>query len=308
MIEYPNLYGYNQHNNTVGISGLAVTDSGLSRYFQKYLIQRAMSLFEWTLPEAWSKEYFLYCLFCWGRVAVFNTDRFGVIPQYATLGGFDVFYRPTYATISNPLIRGICQPRIGVQCELVNMQADYTGILDLVQFHADMMALCAQTAGINIANSKLSYVFGAANKTTADSFKTMYSKIMSGEPAVVVDKALFGDDGNIRWEMFNQNVGQNYIAGNLLDDLRKWEQRFYTAVGIPSANTEKKERLITDEVNANNIETKTLCEMWMESFERSCERVNAMFPGLGLSVRWKPCLNGGGSNAAVAGVPDTVPG
>ena len=287
-MNYPSLYGYtNAHNNTLGISGLTVTDSGLSRFFQKYLLKRTFSLYEWELPATWSKEYFLYCLFCFGRVAVVNTNAFGVIPQYATLSGQDVFYRPTHANINNPLLRGNCQPKIGTQCQLVYMQEDFSGIMDLVCFHADMMALCAQTASINLANSKLSYVFGASNRSTAESFKSMYADIISGKPAVVVDKALFNDNGEINWQLFNQNVGQNYIAGDIMDDMRKWEQRFYNAVGIPSANTEKKERLITDEVKSNDVETRTLCEQWFDCFELCCSKVNAMFPGVKMSVKWR---------------------
>ena len=102
----------------------------------------------------------------------------------------------------------------------------------------------------------------------------------------VIDKDLFNPDGSPAWQMFDQNVGQNYIAGQIIDDLRKWEQRFDTAIGIPNANTEKKERLITDEVNANNVETTSLCELWLDELEKSFEATNKMF-GLGLSVEWR---------------------
>lgn len=284
---YPKMMGYNVHNNNVGISGIAVTDSGLSRYFQRYLLQRAFSIFEWTIPEHWSAEYLLYSVYCWGHVAVVNTDAFGVIPQCGTLHGFDVFYRPTNVQITNPLLRGIMSPRIGRECEVIRLQPDYGGIMDIVTFHADMMALCAQTAGVNLVNSKLSYVFAARNKNAAMSFDKMYSQIMSGKPAVVVDKELFNEDGSAAWEPFEQNVGQNYIAGQILDDLRKWEQRFLTAIGIPNANTDKKERLIVDEVNANNAETESLSTLWLETLQKSIERVLKMFPGLPLSVDWR---------------------
>lgn len=284
---YPKLMGYNVHNNNVGISGVAVSDSGLSRYFQRYLLQRAFSIFEWRIPENWSAEYLLYSVYCWGHVAVVNTNAFGVIPQCGTLHGYDVFYRPTNVQITNPLLRGILSPRIGRECEIIRLQPDYGGIMDIVTFHADMMALCAQTAGVNLVNSKLSYVFAARNKNAAMSFDKMYSEIMSGKPAVVVDKDLFNEDGSASWEPFEQNVGQNYIAGQILDDLRKWEQRFLTTIGIPNANTAKKERLIVDEVNANNAETESLSALWLETLKKSIEKVLKLFPGLDLSVDWR---------------------
>lgn len=106
-------------------------------------------------------------------------------------------------------------------------------------------------------NSKLAYVFAAENKAMAETFKKLYDQIAAGNVAAVIDKQLFRDDGKANWQMFNQNVGQNYIADRVLSDMRKIEAMFCTDVGIPNANTDKKERLITDEVNANKVETRS---------------------------------------------------
>ena len=62
---------------------------------------------------------------------------------------------------------------------------------------------------------------------------------------------------------------------------------FDTEIGIPNANTDKRERLISDEVNANNVETATRCELWMETIRTGLDKANAMFPDLGLSVDWR---------------------
>ena len=54
-------------------------NTGLSNYFARYLLQKAMSVFEFHFPETWAENYLLYVLYCWGRFAIFNTDRFGVV-------------------------------------------------------------------------------------------------------------------------------------------------------------------------------------------------------------------------------------
>ena len=77
-----------------------------------------------------------------------------------------------------------------------------------------------------------------------------------------------------------------YIAGDILLDLSKIEDTFLTMVGIPNANTEKRERLITDEVNANNIETKTLAAQWLENLKKDVSKVNSMF-NLNITVDWR---------------------
>ena len=293
----PFYYNYiNAETSQVTPSTVHVKDSGLCRYFTKYLLQKAMSVFEWDLPETWNKDYFLYVLYCWGYVAVINTDKFGVIPQGCGLKGYDVFYAPTHAVIANPLLSGILEPRIGTQCELLKLQPDFSGILDLVGHYAEQMALASQSVSVNLLNSKLSYVFTAKTKALAESLKKMYDQIASGEPAVVIDSRLKNAaDGEETWKSFEQNVGGNYIVTNLLADLRKIEAMFDTEIGIPNANTDKRERLIQDEVNANNIETYSKCAMWLENLQDACKRVNDMF-GLSIAVRWREIPEMGGAS------------
>lgn len=293
----PYYYNYiNAETSQVTPSTVHVKDSGLCRYFTKYLLQKAMSVFEWDLPETWNKDYFLYVLYCWGYVAVVNTDKFGVIPQGCGLKGYDVFYAPTHAVIANPLLSGILEPRIGTQCELLKLQPDFSGILDLVGHYAEQMALASQSVSVNLLNSKLSYVFTAKTKALAESLKKMYDQIASGEPAVVIDSRLKNAaDGEETWKAFEQNVGGNYIVTNLLADLRKIEAMFDTEIGIPNANTDKRERLIQDEVNANNIETYSKCAMWLENLQDACKRVNDMF-GLSIAVRWRVIPEMGGAS------------
>lgn len=263
-----------------------VKNVGLTRFFQRYLLQKAISVFKWGMPSTWSRDYFLYTLYCRGFVAIVNTDKFGVIPQGCGLKGYNVFYQPRSVIIQNPLISHTLEPEIGKNCVLLKLQPDFCGIMDLVSFYAQEMALASEAVDVNLLNSKLSYVFTASNKNAAESLKKLYDRIASGEPAVVVDKALYNDDGTVCWEAFQQNVGQNYIVSDLLSDLRKIETEFDTKVGIPNANTDKKERLISDEVNANNVETRNLPELWLESLRQGCEEARKMF-GIDLSVDWR---------------------
>lgn len=283
----PAMYDYvNAANSITTPSTVHIQGTGLSNFFRKYLLQKAISVFKWELPETWDPDYFLYVLYCWGYIAVVNTDKFGVIPQGCGLSGYNVFYRPTTAIITNSLLSGIKELKIDKQCTLFRLQPDFSGIMDIVGFYGDMMALCAETAGVNLLNSKLSYVFTAANKQEAETFKKLFDNVASGQPAVVYDKSLLKSDGSPAWQAFEQNVGQNYIAGEVLADLKKWEYMFDTEIGIPNANTDKKERLITDEVNANNIEVLTRCDMWLDSLKKVAAKTEKMF-GIKIRVDWR---------------------
>lgn len=283
----PFYYDYkNARNSTVNPSTVHVRDTGLQRYFARYLLQKTISVFKWDMPKTWSKNYMLYTLYCWGYVAVINTDKFGVIPQQCTLGGFDVFYQPKFATVANPLLRGILNPVIGKQCELLRLQPDYGGVMDIVNFYADMLALSAETASTNLLNSKLAYVFASDGKAGAESFKKLYDQIASGEPAAYIDKNLYRDDGTPTWNFFNQNLKETYIAGDILNDMRLWEMKFDNEIGIPTTNTTKKERLITDEANSAIEESRTKAQLWLDELQESCRKINNMF-GTSLWVDWR---------------------
>lgn len=124
---------------------------------------------------------------------------------------------------------------------------------------------------MNILNSKLSFVFAAENKATAESFKKLYDNYASGEPAGFADKKLFDENGQLRVNLLVQNVGQNFIADRLLDCLGAIRNKFLTDIGIPNANTDKRERLLTDEVNANNFETASKASVWLETMKKGME-------------------------------------
>ena len=81
---------------------------------------------------------------------------------------------------------------------------------------------------------------------------------------------------------------------------------FDTDIGIPNANTDKRERLVTDEVNANNVETASKCAMWLEQLQESVKRTNDMF-GTDISVDWRfpeaYSVQNGGDDSAVNNEP-----
>ena len=275
----PALYDYkNLYNSSFAPSTIHSQDTGLAFYFQRYLIQKIMAVFEFKgIPKNWDKSYFMYSLFIFGFVSVVKTDRYGVIPQHCSLSGYNIYYRPTNAVIANPLLHGIMEPRIGSECALIKMQPDYGGAWDIVAYYADLMALATESLGTNLVNSKLAYVFGAENKTMAESFKKLYDTVASGEPAVFVDKQLFDEDGNPRWFTFDQNLKQNYIANDILQDLAKIDSRFNTEIGIPNVNIAKESGVGRSEIEANNIDTKAKCSIWLDTIREGLQQVKEIF-------------------------------
>lgn len=287
MPDLPIYYNYiNAANSQISPSTVHVRNSELAMYFRRYLLQRAMSVFKWKAPDNWNMDYFKYILYCWGYIAIINTDKFGVIPQQCSLGGYNVFYAPTYALIANPKLSGILQPQIDTQCAIIKLQPDYGGILDMVYYYADQLALYGEAAAMNVQNSKLGYVVGARSKGIAEAIKKAFDMIMQGEPLAVYDKNA-DPDSNGLFETFAQNLQQNFIAPDILEAMRRVENEFCTRIGINNTNTDKKSRMLVDEVNANNEEVRSLADLWLETLQDGCAKARELFQLDTFNVDWR---------------------
>lgn len=297
----------NVYNSQVSPSTVHTRNTALSWFFYRYLMQKIFSVYDFTIPEEWDKDYFLYTVFTIGFGGVFSTDKYGTIFQHGSLSGYNIYYRPTQFLVSNPALKKQYRLQIGEQTELIKLTPDYMGAFDIVQLYGDMMAVVLESFGVNAINAKFSYVFMAENKTMAESMKKLYDQVASGEPAAFADRKLFDQEGNPRWMLFLNNLKQNYIGMDLLQTLTEIENKFNTLIGIKNANNEKKERMIVDEVNANNQDTRALCSVWLDCLQESFEKVNDMFD-LNLSVKLREEASDGTliSDGALPLRPDTI--
>lgn len=278
MIEFPYTYKLINELNIQNIpSTLHLKDNKTYQYFVRYLLQKAMSVYKFSVPDWWSIDYFLYVLFCQGFVCIFDDKKYGVIPQQCTLSGLNVFYEPKKAIVANPVIGTLDPMEIDSDCVVIKMMPDYSGIMDLVSRYAAQMALCTEAFEINTCNTKLAYVFSAKDKASAKSFGEMFDRINAGEPALAVGEKLFDDFGKPLWTTFAQNLASTYIAPDILTTLKRVEANYDTEIGIPNANTDKRERLISDEVNANNVETYSKASLWLDNIKQGCKKCNEMF-------------------------------
>lgn len=271
-------------------STVKLKDNSAFDYYTKYFLQRAMSVYQFTLPEHWDKSFFQYVLFCNGFVSVFDTEFYGVIPMNATLQGYNVFYQPRSTIISNPLLPNIGELDIGRECEVIKLMPDYSGIMDIVSHYAAQAALLYELTNQNTCEARLAHIFASDDKSAAKTFKEAMDQIFSGEQCVAVgEKKLFDGEGKPKWQLFENNLAANFIAPQIVNLMNTIECQFDTEIGIPNANTDKRERLITDEVNANNVETYTKASLWFENIKEGMAKVQKHygFTEEELNVEWR---------------------
>ena len=292
MKQFFDYWRVNQYNALRDPSQIHANDNLLSGMISRYLLQRTMSVYKWELPESINQRYFEYTLFLNGYIAVFYDDKFGVVAQRCGFKNYDLYYQPKQITVANskffrkPIVR-----TINVDASLFTLEEDYAGIGDLISFYTGLLCELWESLMLNVKNSHLSYLFGCENKNQANSMKAIFDDVASGKPAVFFDKSLRDPmTGNLNVEMFNNNLSSNYIVDKILSDIKTVIQMYDSEIGIPNSS-EKRERMIADEVNQNNVETFTRSEMWLTRLQENCKEVNNMF-GVNMSVdfRYNPMI------------------
>lgn len=245
--------------------------SVLCGYFQRYYLDKAMSTLKWELPDGWNYDYFRYTLYIKGFVSGLYTNQYGIICQDCGLLDMTLYDLPRAIYIGNQFLQ-INRREIGDYCELFYLNGDMRSAMESIDIYASASANAMLTLLTNMQNSKLSYIFSCDNKKEAETLKKLFDRVLSGEMAVFTKQNLTG-----KWELFVQNVGQNYIADRILADLKKIENRFNTEWGIPNTNVEKKERMSETEVESNDGETKSKIWIVLDRLKRQVDSFNSQF-------------------------------
>lgn len=252
-------------------------------YWTRSLFQRMTALINIEgAPQAgpnqygWDIDALKYQLFYMGYSIVFASRTYGIVPQPGTLTGFGLQYQPTGALITTPYFQLTEPLRIGRDCELIKLTPDYTGIFDIVAKYATELREIDITIKSAARNVRLGYTMVADSDKTARTLKAVREKILNGDDAIV-DEALTKKrpDGSydLPWYLFDRDVKQSYILNDLLEARRDTLVDFYREIGVRMVDN-KKERMITSEVNAAQAETFIRSEVWAETLKSSVEKVN----------------------------------
>ena len=269
--------------------GLAPTDvegqfAARTFYYKDRLFRRVMSIVKLeNCPEDWDIEWLKKQLFLRGYMCIGETISFGVIPMYCTFAGLNVYDRPTECIISNHKIHNLTL-KIDKNCVLVHLQNNYQGVMQLLNIYAMKLASIDSGIDVNIMNTKAAWMFDCDGKAQEATAKQIYDDITKGRPAVFVranNNSNLNSDGKIGITMLN--VKNTYIANDLQDIKRQVMYEFLTEIGINNANVDKKERVNTLEVQANDDELRNSIDDWKENLETQFNKVNKMF-GLNIKV------------------------
>ena len=134
-----------------------------------------------------------------------------------------------------------------------------------------------RTMDVNVKQLKLQSLFTATDKNIL-TLKKLIDNIDENEWATIVDSSLSPEE-----IVKAVQTGVKCLTPELTDRYNAVMNEALTYFGINNSNTDKRERLITDEANANNQLIDSCAEMFLESRKRACEEINKKF-GTNISV------------------------
>ena len=260
-------------------------------FWSRSLFQRMASVIDFEVPENWegkTRDFFVYCLFKYGYVAIFKDDKFGLSFQPCSLKGYDFYYQPTQALVANPLLEKTFT--ISDDCEILKLTPDYFGCWDIIDYYAEKLSMLDVSINSSIVNSKFAYLLGAKTKGAAQALKKLLDQINKGEPAVIYDSRIF-DDPSSKGDVspfqtwFRDNMKNNYITSDLLQDFQTLLNDFDREIGIPTIPYQKKERLVQSEAESTEIDAKARSIVWINTLDSSIKEVKQLYQDIRLSAR-----------------------
>lgn len=167
---------------------------------------------------------------------------------------------------------------------------------DFVLFYVNKLAEAERTMDVNVKANKTPVMVLCDDKDVL-SFKRIFQMVDGNVPAVFADKSLNLDAINAL------DLKAKFLGNELMDYKRSVENELLTFLGYNNNAVDKKERTITDEVNANNQLIEGFLDLGLEARQRACEDIRKMY-GLDITVerRQQPVetVNGGDGDGAAS--------
>lgn len=259
------------------LSGMK-NNTAFMMYFS-YLSNILLSRYEWlNLPETMNERFIELCCFEDGKAVLVNDEEYGEINlRYSESNKLNIYQLPTeiqgysldfrrdyklkdVALVYNNNLR---TPDLPIVCEYAMRLYEIRRTIDVnvkVQ-KTPLLILCPE-------NKKLS-------------LKNIYMKYDGNEPVIYgYNDALVDVDFKVL------KTDAPFVANDLSLLLNKVIDEFMTRYGINNANTDKRERLNTDEVNANNQLVSLSGDIGLLCRKEACKKFNNLY-GTNIDVKMR---------------------
>lgn len=237
----------------------------------------AMNAHEWTgLPAGIEPRHIEKLLFNHGKAIFFKDPGMSFMCLQAdetgqqNVNGDPLSYRATGF--------GYSEVYDADDCVIIENNILRLATHPFIMYFVGKLTEAERTMDVNVKACKTPVVFACDDKDVL-TFKRIFQMVDGNVPAIFADKGL-----NLESVQAFQ-TGVKFMGNELMDYKRSVEADLLTFLGQNNTPMEKRERLITDEANANNQLIQSFADLQLEARKRACEAINKMWPELSVSVK-----------------------
>lgn len=236
----------------------------------------ALNEWEWdNLPDGIQPRHIEKLLFSRGYACFFRDPKMSHMCLECDTGG-------TVNVYGDPLsyrAHGFNYQRVmdADECVIIRNNLLALPTEPFVLHYVNKLTEAERTMDVNVKSCKTPIIFACDDKDVL-TFKRIFQQVDGNVPAIFADRGLNLDS------ITAFQTGVKFMGNELMDYKRSVESDLLTFLGQNNTPVDKKERLITDEAEANNQLIESFAELQMEARQKACEEINAMF-GLNVSVR-----------------------
>lgn len=238
-------------------------------YFRLALL--AQSVFEWKgLPEGIDEKHIERYLFQEGSCMFFRDPELGwMVTKCLQAGDLNYYDEPTtlYPEATNYM--KVQSYENGEDCVLICNNDFKIPTRRTIRLYAARIAELQRTADINIIAQKTPVIVKGSEKQRL-SLKQVIRQWFGNEPLI------FGDKTLDTTEMKVLNTAAPFVADKLTIEKNKLWNECMTFLGVDNANTDKKERAVDDEIQANNQQIELSAHVMLKAREQAAEAMSVM--------------------------------
>lgn len=272
---------YDLKNFTMSYKSTAklINDRTITDYFIRLMLI-ARSLFKYeNLPNGMDEKWIERYLFSEGACLFYKDPTVGyMVAKIGETGPLNYYDEPTtlrpYAT--NYIYKGK-ELINNVNCVIIRNNDEMLPTAPTLQIYAYDLTNIKRTQDTNIVNLKMPTIVRCSDKQKL-SLKQTIAQRNDNEPVIWGDKNL--DLSNVEVLDLKTTIVFDKLQ---IQKHAIWNECM-TFLGINNANMDKRERLVDDEVQANNEQVKACEDVMLKAREDAVKRINEMF-GLEISVR-----------------------
>lgn len=155
--------------------------------------------------------------------------------------------------------------------------------VDIIAYYASRLQEFDRTIDINHKALRMPFIV-SVDQDTRNAAIEAFKAVLNGSPALINYDSGMGDTIAQKISVFNTGAKGEDVLQVQEARTRIWNECM-TMLGVKSANTQKKERLITDEVNSVEEQLEVIRSSGLKSRQQAAERCNELF-GTNISVQF----------------------